>query len=130
MRGGYGVVCVLPIGRELKAHRVAWVLHNGVPIPPESPVVRHSCDNPSCVNPAHLMTGTQTDNVNDAVERGRNSAGKGERHHLAKLTEDDIREIRKLKGEGATCRALGRQFGVGGDQISRICTLKVWQEVL
>lgn len=67
---GYGM---LSVGRRgegfIMAHRLSWELHYG-PIPPGG-VVRHSCDNPACSNPAHLDLGTFTDNAQDAISRGR-----------------------------------------------------------
>jgi hypothetical protein len=69
---GYGAisVCTVGFGRKLqRASRVSYVLANG---PLEvGMIVRHACDNPPCVNPAHLVSGTQYDNVQDMVERGR-----------------------------------------------------------
>jgi len=53
----------------LAVHRIVWSIHNG-PIP-EGLVVRHSCDVPRCIEPAHLLIGTQLDNMRDKRERGR-----------------------------------------------------------
>lgn len=52
-----------------KAHRVAYILAFGEI--PEGAHILHSCDNPPCVNPAHLRAGTRTDNMQDKVLRGR-----------------------------------------------------------
>lgn len=65
---GYGII--RQGRRELRAHRVAWVLANGTAIPADQ-VVIHSCDTPLCINPAHLRVGTDQENVDDMVERGR-----------------------------------------------------------
>jgi len=64
---GYGAIHVSDYTTH--AHRVAWALRNG-PIP-DGLLIRHSCDNPVCCNPTHLVPGTQADNVRDMVERGR-----------------------------------------------------------
>lgn len=125
---GYGVLCVLPISKYVKAHRMSWVLANG-PIPIDKPEIMHLCDRPSCVNPLYLACGTHFDNIQDAVNKGRNSAGKGEGHRNAKLTEEKVRTIRCRREGGESCVALGREFGVGRDQISRICNRKSWAEI-
>jgi hypothetical protein len=64
-------------GRAMLAHRVAYELAIG-PIPPKA-VIRHTCDNPKCCNPAHLVAGSQRDNVGDAMARGRHRPPKTKR---------------------------------------------------
>jgi hypothetical protein len=64
---GYGVVWFK--GKTWATHRLAFVLRNG-PIPARQ-LVRHTCDTPACCNPAHLLSGTRSDNVHDAQSRGR-----------------------------------------------------------
>lgn len=68
-RGGYGKIWYL--GRDTRAHRVAWTLTNG-PIP-DGLMVCHRCDNPPCCNPAHLFLGSARDNVIDMVTKGHHS---------------------------------------------------------
>ena len=69
-RQGYGLLTVG--GRPLKAHRASFLLANGYLMTDMK--VLHTCDNPPCVNPAHLRLGTQADNVADMVAKGRNRA--------------------------------------------------------
>lgn len=57
----------------VSAHRASWIIHYGDI--PDGVVVRHDCDNPSCVNPRHLRLGTQSQNIQDAVDRGRKQSG-------------------------------------------------------
>ena len=98
-RDGYGVVS-FRVGhhRESLTHRVAYYLHNGtLPLGGNrrgTMIVRHSCDNRACVNPAHLLLGTPTQNVLDCVSRGRLSKRQGEHHPRATLSDDDVRRIR------------------------------------
>ena len=68
-------------------HVLAWEMHNAEPVP-EGMVVMHTCDNSSCFNPNHLVLGTQQDNVNDALAKGR--------HGIPPyaLTDDDIQRTR------------------------------------
>ena len=62
-----------------RAHRASWVIHNGS-LCADRPHVLHYCDNPSCVNPAHLWVGTNDDNVADRQRKGRGNCGRGDRH--------------------------------------------------
>lgn len=77
-------------GKHWRAHRYAWERANG-PIP-EGLVVMHRCDNPSCVRLDHLQIGTQLENRRDAVAKGRTARGSAT--HAAKLSEQDVRDIR------------------------------------
>lgn len=73
---GYGVIKRVPLGRK-RAHRLAYAAFNGSPV---GLLVRHTCDNPSCVNPKHLLLGTNADNIRDRVLRGRSKGGRTPRY--------------------------------------------------
>jgi hypothetical protein len=98
--------------RNLSAHRLSYRYFVG-PIP-EGLFVLHSCDTPLCVNPAHLRVGTAQDNVDDMMARGRKgkSGVRGERCHFARLTSNDVREIRRRVASGESYLDVARAFGV------------------
>ena len=79
-------------GKTRLAHRVAYQLYVG-PIP-EGMQVLHACDNRACVNPAHFFLGTNQDNIDDKVRKGRQSFGKGMLNGNSKLIDEDVRRIR------------------------------------
>lgn len=113
-------------GKCVQAHRFAWEEIVG-PIP-EGMFVLHRCDNPPCVNPRHLKIGTQADNMRDRDSRNRQA--RGERQHLSKLTEDDVREIRSRYHAGeATGYVLAKQFGVTPSNIYYIIKKDTWKHV-
>lgn len=117
-RDGYGIKTVL--GRRFRAHRLAYAAHHHVAIP-KGLMVRHKCDVPGCINPKHLVLGTDADNMRDKKERGR--APKGEAHVSAKLSAAAVGMIRTLYLAGHRefgGAALGRRFGVTGQQVGRI----------
>jgi HNH endonuclease len=90
-------------GKVEYAHRLAWQYWVG-PIP-DGLIVRHTCDNPPCCNPAHLILGTQADNALDMVRRRR--------HGKEKLTPDMVREIRgRPDGPRGFIKAMAAEFGV------------------
>lgn len=112
-------------GRMDRAHRVAWMLHHGAI--PHDMVVRHVvCDNPACVNPKHLAVGTDADNVNDRVSKGRSVNPKGEAHGCAKLTAEQVFEIQMMDMTDRTQRSVAKQFNVSQKTIWRILNGKGW----
>jgi len=113
--------------KTVKAHRWLYQLING-PIP-EGLVIRHKCDNPQCVNPMHLERGTHAENQRDKHARGRAPNRKGEKHPLARLTDEKVIEIRKLAGCGMTQPAIAEKFGVNRQQIGRIVRRENWSHV-
>lgn len=124
----YGIVWMH--GIKWKAHRLAWMYEFG-PIP-EGLNVLHKCDNPPCCNPNHLFLGTHLDNVTDCLNKGRGNRELGEDRYNAKLTEKDIKEIRRRyqprhpKNSG---HALAREFGIAPTMAHAIITRKRWRHV-
>lgn len=129
-----GVMKPLPYGRfkcarrNMGAHVVSWELAHGT-VPPGL-CVCHNCpggDNPTCVNPAHLFLGTLTRNHEDMVAKGRNA--RGERNGRAKLTEPDVREIRRLSVAGVLHKDLAARFDVSDTTIFQVVSRKMWGHI-
>lgn len=95
---------------------------------PKDLVIRHKCDNPTCINPEHLELGTIQDNVNDRMKRKRHKSPnkKGENHHMNKLKECDVIYIRK---SNESRKVLSKKFKVSECTISDIRNRKTWKEV-
>jgi hypothetical protein len=130
------------------AHRRVWTsVHGDIP---DGFCVLHHCDNPPCVNPAHLYLGTQADNMADRVRRGRHrnqftgrltpkervpegcyqGVHPGITGTLRKLTPDAVRGIRaEWEAGAATQRELARQFGVSPSNIQSIVSRRTWRHV-
>lgn len=111
----------------LNAHRVAYELLVG-PIP-NSLCVLHCCDNPSCVNPSHLFLGTKADNLRDMTSKGRRA--RGERVGGAKLTEQEIKEIRaqyRRYSKEFGGPSLGRRYGVAENTIRHVVRGETWRQ--
>jgi hypothetical protein len=146
---GYGCLNT-GLGKSMRAHRYSWVLHFGEI--PDGLWVLHHCDNPSCVNPAHLWLGTQTDNMQDMAKKGRGghithpervSRGAnngrcthperypiGSRCSHAKLTEESVEEIKARYGLGSvTIRQLAAEFEVSFSAVQQLLAGRSWKHV-
>ena len=104
-------------GRKVRAHRLSYEYHKG-PIP-DGQVIRHTCDNPTCINPAHLLAGTQAQNIQDAAARKRMKG-------RPKLTADDVQEIRQMITAGVPNKDIALLFNCGRHNISKIKRGKSW----
>ena len=117
-------------GKAARANRVVWqIVHGAIPA---GLVVCHRCDNPSCVNPAHLFLGTHADNVADKMNKGRyrNGVSLGENHGMHILSEKDVLEIRRLyRNGGYSYSDLGQRFRVSRMQIGRIVNGQAWSHL-
>jgi len=125
---GYGRIRIEDTLRY--AHRVSFRLYNGDLDDNEQ--VNHRCHNPRCINPDHLYSGTQQENIEDARERGTllESRARGPDHPRTVLTEDDVREIRRLyKKTDHTQRSLASQFDVSKGAIQDILERKTWDHI-
>lgn len=115
-------------GATVSSHRVTYELFVG-PIP-DGMHVCHRCDNPPCCHPDHLFLGTPADNMNDKVAKGRARGARGEASPLTPLTEDDVREIRRLYSTGDyTTRSLAARFGIAGPNIWKIVRRITWRHI-
>lgn len=112
--------------KSMSAHRWSYQSVHG-PIP-DGLLIQHSCDTPACVNPAHLSLGTNATNSADAVTKGRNV--RGERCHTAKVTAEQVREIRRLhEGGTMTQAAIAARYGVRPRLVGRIVRRESWQHL-
>lgn len=120
-RDGYGR---FKANKQLfQAHRYAFFLATGSHA--DGLHVRHSCDNPWCVNPDHLEAGSQLDNMSDRNGKGRTA--KGEHNGRAKLTQSQVDEIRSWRKLGASYRGIASRFGINDKTVRQICSGKLWR---
>jgi hypothetical protein len=128
---GYGqfVTCENGQPHHSLAHRVAFELTFGTI--PDGLSACHRCDNRQCCNPHHLFLGTQQDNLRDMHEKGRRGDTRvcGAAHGNAKLTDDDIREIRRLRDAGVSGPIVARQFGLNRSTVNDIARRATWKHV-
>lgn len=130
---GYGAINVG--GQAMLAHRVSFLQH-GLGNPGEL-FVCHRCDNRLCINPSHLFLGTNRDNVDDMLRKGRQCRGQprvdaalsAKRVALRKLTEEEVRLIFSRHAAGEDRFDLAAEFGVHHDTVYKLLTGHTWSHV-
>jgi hypothetical protein len=112
-------------GKLWLAHRLAWTVRHG-PIP-DGLRVCHTCDTPDCCRDDHHFLGTAKENTHDMMAKGRGALGS--RVGTSRLTEDQVREIRRLHAAGHTGKEIAATFGVSHMAISRAIRGVYWGHV-
>lgn len=105
-------------GKKWRAHRFAASLC--VDKLPAGLYVCHACDNPLCMNPAHLFIGSPSDNVDDKMNKGRHRAAKGEKNGQATVTDAQVDEIRSLARAGVAQRIIAARYSISQPLVSMI----------
>ena len=105
---------------------MAYMMSRG-PIP-DGLLVCHTCDNPPCCNPDHLWVGTNGDNTQDSLKKGRMATQKGEANHSAKLTNSDVIGIRST-GRDVPAWRVALRYGVVDSTIRRIRRGANWKHL-
>ncbi|NQW92538.1 MAG: HNH endonuclease [Polaromonas sp.] len=126
---GYGMIGLGGAGaKQVLSHRLSYQLHKG-PIP-DGMVIMHKCDNPRCVNPDHLEAGTQSQNIKDAIARGRKTLPvkkvRGEECGASKLNNGIVLSIREST---LSLKALSILHNVSKSAIERIRYRKTWRHI-
>lgn len=104
------------------AHRLSWELHRG-PIP-DGMCVLHKCDNPPCVNPAHLRLGDRTMNAADRTLRNR--VPRGSKVRWALLTEATVLKARARRAGGESLASIARDMGINYGTVRSAISGKTW----
>jgi len=128
-RDGYGILAVKSLRDRIsrhyvRAHRFAFALHTGRD--PHGLFVCHKCDNPLCVNPAHLFLGTPMANTQDCIRKGRKPSQRGANNPRARLTRKDVDVIRRRISGGENNKQIAGDYDVSHSQISNIRRGKSW----
>lgn|SRR3990167_1566979 len=114
-------------GRLIGAHRASWIFHRG--IIPKKLFVCHKCDNPRCINPAHLFLGTAKDNSQDIIKKGRWPDRRGENSPLHKLNNEKVKQIRNKIQLGFNQTQLAEEYKTSTRNIRKIRDFKSWANV-
>jgi len=120
----------LASGKTTSAHRAAYQIFKG-PIP-EGMCILHACDNRWCVSPAHLRVGTLAENTQEAIQRGRLKnppRHEGKTHPRARLTEEQVLEIRDLVDQGWRQTDIARAYGTPDSNVNKISKREAWSHL-
>jgi hypothetical protein len=107
----------VPKRRNYRAHRVSWWLTYGTW---PADCLLHTCDNPACVRPDHLFEGTNLDNSEDKIRKGRQA-------HT--LTEQQVRAIHAATATGEMYKSIGARFGTTTENVHYIATGQSWRRL-
>lgn len=127
-RQGYGYRKIQ--GKTVKAHRLAYANKIGISIfdLPSSTLVRHTCDNPSCIEESHLIAGSHADNMEDMVTRGRSVIG--EKKNTAVLTESlALQILSEYTGAYGQRNQLAKKYGLNHNVVYRLIAKKTWRHL-
>lgn len=143
---GYGKIQVK--NKNYTTHRLSYEIFKGQI--PDGNMICHSCDNKKCINPEHLWVGSAKDNMHDMIQKGRkvaktgwkhteetkqkfklrpHSDRRGEKHHLSKLTSEDVLNIRKMIESGEKIIDIARKYNVDQSAISNIKRKRNWSHI-
>lgn len=121
-RDGYGLFWDGDNQKMMRSHQYSYELHYG---DRSGYCVMHTCDNPSCVNPNHLMLGTNADNCADKVSKNRHA--KGEQQGASKLTEDDVVSILDRRNE--SYKVICSEYDIQPSTLYRIWNRESWKHI-
>lgn len=112
---------------RIGAHRASYIIFKDKNLK-EDDVILHSCDTRMCINPEHLTSGPQAENMADMADKGR--AASGEESGQSKLTEKQVSELRRRynNGEGEGLTDLANEFGISKSTASYIVNFKTWTD--
>lgn len=120
--------------RGWQAHRFSWTITNGAI--PDGLLACHHCDNRKCVRPDHLFLGTYAENMRDASAKKRLNGQSpnsrfllGENHNPHKLTDEKVRQIRRLVASGRSLGSVSREFGIAHITARKVVQRKAWAHV-
>ena len=126
---GYGRVTI--DYKVTLAHRLSYRVFNGEF--PDEMFICHHCDNPSCINPDHLFVGTMSDNMKDAYDKGilhpPHQFKKGDPNVNRKLSNEQVKEIKRLMGLGYQQKQVAKIFNVSPTTVMRIVKKRMYKEI-